>query len=69
MGLRESGIGLLSGPEAGTDCVGHMIRAITDADPTATVLKVDGIGAYDHVLRAAMLGRLVNMADLRDASN
>ena len=30
---------------AGTDCVGHMLRAATDWDPSATVLKVDGIGA------------------------
>ena len=43
---------------AGTDCVGHLLRAATDASPTTTVLSVDGIGAYDHVLRAAMLGRL-----------
>ena len=40
---------------AGTDCVGHLLRAATDANPRATVLSVDGIGAYDHVLRAAML--------------
>ena len=40
-----------------------MIRATTDADPTTTVLKVDGIGAYDHVFRAAMLRRLVNMEE------
>ena len=35
---------------AGTDCVGHLLRAATDASPTATVLSVDGIGAFDHVL-------------------
>ena len=35
---------------AGTDCVGHLLRAATDATPTATVLSVDGIGAFDHVL-------------------
>ena len=46
---------------AGTDCVGHLLRAVTDASPSATVLSVDGIGAYDHVLRAAMLGRLERM--------
>ena len=45
--------------------MGHMIRAITDADPTATVLKVDGIGGYEHVLRAAMLGRSVNIEEAR----
>ena len=39
---------------AWTDCVGHAIRAITDANPRASVLSIDGIGAYDHVLRFAM---------------
>ena len=43
---------------AGTDCVGHMVRAATDADAAATVLSVDGIGAYDHISRSAMLERL-----------
>ena len=31
---------------AGTDCVGHMFRAATDANHRATVLSVDGIGAF-----------------------
>ena len=39
--------------KAGTDCVRHMFRAATDQDQKATVLKVDGVGAYDHVLRSA----------------
>ena len=34
---------------AGTDCVGHVLRAATDNDHNATILKVDGIGAYDCV--------------------
>ena len=50
---------------AGTDCVGHLLRASTDRDPTSTVLSVDGIGAYDHVLRSAMLGRLLQMPAAR----
>ena len=50
---------------AGTDCVGHFLRAATDTDPQATILSVDGIGAYDHVLRAAMLGRLARMPKAR----
>ena len=41
---------------AGTDCVGHMLRAATDASPTATVLGVDGF-----VLRDTMLSRLAQM--------
>ena len=31
-------------------CVGHAIRAMTDANPECTVLSIDGVGAYDHVL-------------------
>ena len=50
---------------AGTHCVGHLIRAATDASTSATVLSVDGIGAYDHVLRAALLGRLERMPRAR----
>ena len=50
---------------AGTDCVGHMLRAATDADPRLTILSVDGIGAYDHILRSAMLGRLLQMPGAR----
>ena len=37
---------------AGTDCVEHAVRVMTDADPDATILSVDGVGAYDHVLRS-----------------
>ena len=36
----------------GTDCMGHAIRPMTDADPECTVLSIDGVGAYDHVLRS-----------------
>ena len=43
---------------AGTDCVGHAVRAMTDAHSTSTVLSLDGIGAYDHVFRSAMLSKL-----------
>ena len=50
---------------AGTDCVGHLLRAATDASPTATVLSVDGIGAFDHVLRSAMMSRLEAMVEAK----
>ena len=33
---------------AGTDCVGHTVRAATDLDTRITVLSIDGIGAYDQ---------------------
>ena len=51
--------------KAGTDCVGHMLRAAMDAKPTATVLSEDGTGAYDHVHRSAMLGRLLRVPAAR----
>ena len=41
---------------AGVDCVGHAVRVVTDA-----VLSVDGIGAYDHVSRASMLSKLLEV--------
>ena len=39
----------------GTECVGHAIQGLTDLDPEATVLSVDGIGAFDLVSREAMM--------------
>ena len=50
---------------AGTDCVGHAIRLAADLDPRATVLSIDGVGAYDHVLRSAMLGKIFEVESLR----
>ena len=38
---------------AGTDCVGH------------TVTSIDGVGAYDHVYRSAMLSKLLEVPKLR----
>ena len=50
---------------AGTDCVGHAIRAITDQNPRATVLSIDGISAYDHVYRSAMMSNVVEVPGLQ----
>ena len=44
---------------AGTDCVGHAVRFVTDANPEATVLSIDGVGAHDHVYRSAMMEKLL----------
>ncbi len=46
---------------AGTECIGHLCRAATDADATACVLSIDGIGAFDHVRRSAMLRKLLQL--------
>ena len=50
---------------AGTDCVGHAIRVATELNPHLTVLLIDGVGAYDHVYRASMLAKLVEVPGLR----
>ena len=42
-----------------------VVGASTDADHGLTILSVDGIGAYDHVLRAAILTRLRMMPEAR----
>ena len=49
---------------AGVDCVGHAVRVATEADAEATVLSIDGIGAYDHVHRSAMLNKLLEIPGL-----
>ena len=45
--------------------MGHVVRAMTDADPNATILSIDGIGACDHVLRSAMMSKLCTVPELR----
>ena len=50
---------------AGTDAMGHTLRAAMDSDPQAVLVSLDGVGAYDHVYRAEFLGRLLDDVDLR----
>ena len=50
---------------AGTDCVGHAVRAATEANQQATVLSIDGVGAYDYVHRSSMMAKLLEIPDLR----
>ena len=52
---------------AGTECVGHLFRAACDLDPDLCILSIDGIGAFDHVKRAAMLRKLASVPKARDA--
>ncbi len=32
---------------AGTECVAHALKALTESDPLATVMSIDGIGRLD----------------------
>ena len=35
--------------KAGCETVAHILQVLTDLDPNATVVSVDGIGAYDLI--------------------
>ena len=45
--------------------MGHVVRVLTDENPMATVLSIDGTGAYDHVHRSAMLKKVHSVPGLR----
>jgi len=47
---------------AGTDALAGLLRFVTDEDPEATVMGLDGIGAFDHISRKAFLEKLVEVA-------
>ena len=40
---------------AGCECIAHALQALTEVNPDATILLVDGIWAFDLVSRGAML--------------
>ena len=44
---------------AGCECVSHVLQTLTDLDPSATILSVDGVGAFDLVSHNAMMEGLV----------
>ena len=39
----------------GVDGAVHLLRTMSDLDPTATIAQIDGIGAFDNICWAAML--------------
>ena len=40
---------------AGTECVSHILQTLVESDADATIVSIDGIGAFDLVSRNAML--------------
>ena len=46
---------------AGSECVAHVIQGLTELNPEATVLSIDGISAYDQISRAAMIDGLFSL--------
>ena len=51
---------------SGCDGLVHLLRALLQEDSERTLLSIDGIGAYDHVLRARMLEELWREPELHD---
>ena len=48
---------------AGTECVAHVVQALTSLDPSATMLSIGGVGAFDSISRRAMFRGLMDMVD------
>ena len=46
---------------AGTECVAHALQALTETDPEATVMSLDGISAFDLISRKSMLEAFCRM--------
>ena len=49
---------------AGTDCVARVVRSSMELGPRNTFLSIDGIGAFDHIKRKAMLEALYTNSEL-----
>ena len=44
--------------KAGCECVAHIIQTMTDQDAEATVVSIDGVGAYDLISQVLLEGLL-----------
>ena len=47
--------------KAGCECISHVLQALTELNPNATILSVDGMSAFDMMSRKAMLQGLSNI--------
>ena len=46
---------------SGCECIAHALQGLTELDPRATVMSIDGISAYDLISRRAMLQALADV--------
>ena len=53
--------------KAGCECISHVLQALTELNPSATILSVDGMSAHDMRSRKAMLQGLSNVEGGRAA--
>ena len=49
--------------KAGCETVAHILQVLTDLDPDATVVSVDGVGAFDLISRNSMMEGLRRVVD------
>ena len=47
---------------ARSECIAHVLQGLCEQNPQATVMSIDGLGAFDPISRAAMLDGLLNVA-------
>ena len=45
----------------GCECIAHTLQGLTELNPRATVVSIDGISACDQISRAAILSGLLNV--------
>jgi hypothetical protein len=51
---------------SGTEALAHLIQVLTDMDPRATITCIDGVGAFDHILRSRIFRQLMDHDSLRE---
>ena len=51
--------------KAGTEALAHALHFLTDFDEETVVLSLDGVGAFDHVRRAAFFKKLESLENLQ----
>ena len=48
---------------AESESIAHAVQVVSDMDPRATVLSIDGVGAFDLISRRAMMCAVQRMPD------
>ena len=51
--------------KAGTDTLALALRFITDPDPNAGIVSLDGVGTFDHAKRTAFFSKLLACEEFR----
>ena len=74
-GVRGIAVGRLAGRTLAkqfaehTECVAHVVQAFTSLDPSATILSIDSVGAFDSISRRSMFRGLSKLAEVEIGRN